>query len=181
RFRGFAGWLAGDLQGRLATRLAAETRKRCSEILAEHDCPTIDAETAEREFWQAVDIDRVWTEAIRPHGGPGWEAVDAALPRLNGYVFGGSRIRLYRLIAEWEQRRGNDLLYATYWLRIARLSGEISPPILREVAAILEAHGFAEEARVAGLMQRNDEEEVYRYLAGRTDRLRSPPSGGIET
>ena len=51
----------------------------------------------------------------------GWREVESARERLNRYVFGGSRVGLYRLMAERERRRGNDLLYATYWLRVMRL------------------------------------------------------------
>jgi hypothetical protein len=37
------------------------------------------------------------------------------------------RANIYRLMAEWERSRGNDLLYATYWLRVMRLAGAAPP------------------------------------------------------
>lgn len=179
RFRAFSGWLATGFLKQTATNFAAQARARCVEVLSSYNCSTISPEMAEQHFWHAVDVNRIWTETmLSRNGGNGW-VLEQALPRLNGYVFGGSRINLYRLMAEWERARGNDLLFATYWLRVMRLSGQIPQTVLHDVQAILAAHGFHEEARAAEMLYRNDEDEIYRYLQHRADSLRRAPNGGL--
>src|SRR5207244_7138572 len=111
------------------------------------------------EFSRAVDVIGIWQETIGS-GGDRWGAVDQAMERLKGYVFGGGRANIYRLMAEWERSRGNDLLYATYWLRVMRLADDIPRDVLKTVQAILAANGFSEAAHAGGMLYRDDDDEI---------------------
>ncbi len=134
---------------------------------------------AESEFSRAVDVIGIWQETIAGSGSDRWAAVDQALERLKGYVFEGGRANIYRLMAEWERSRGNDLLYATYWLRVMRLAGAIPRDVLKTVQAILAANGFSEAANAAGMLYRDDDDEIYEYLSQRRHRFSAPPDGGL--
>jgi glycosyltransferase involved in cell wall biosynthesis len=71
------------------------------------------------------------------------------------------------------------LLYATYWLRVMRLGGHVAEPTFDAVRAILETNGFPQIADVAGMLYRDDEAEIYRYLSQRRDRFMSPPDDDV--
>ena len=178
RFAVLAKWLRTRFQPPVATALAAGIERRCGEILTSQQCNAITAEAAASECRRALEINDIAVR-IATDGDAGRGSLDEARDRLNQHVSGGSRVALYRLMAEWERRRGNELLYATYWLRVMRLSGDIPPAVLREVMAILDANGFPEEAHAAELIDCDDEGVIYRYLKGRRDLLRTAPVGGI--
>ena len=181
RFEALFERLAGGFLPCAERAAAAKSVERCSAVLSSYGCDTLDPAVAETEFSRAVDVIRIWQDSLAASGPAGWAAVDRTLERLSGYVFGGSRVNLYRLMAEWERARGNDLLYATYWLRVMRLSGAIPLPVFEGVQNILAANGFAEIATVAEMLYRDDEEQIYRYLDRRRHLFRSPPGEGISS
>ncbi|MBL0125310.1 MAG: glycosyltransferase [Betaproteobacteria bacterium] len=63
--------------------------------------------------------------------------------------------------------RGNELLYATYRIRIMRLTGRINSEKLAEIQAILVRNNFVEEAKVAALLFLGSNDDMYHYLLGR--------------
>lgn len=62
------------------------------------------------------------------------------------------RVRLFRELASLERRQGNDLIAATYMLRIIRWLGEDRTGDLPFVTATLAANGFRHEAATAHAM-----------------------------
>ncbi|WP_439549452.1 glycosyltransferase [Falsiroseomonas sp.] len=62
------------------------------------------------------------------------------------------RVRLFRELASLERRQGNDLIAATYMLRIIRWLGEDRTGDLPFVTATLAANGFKHEAATAHAM-----------------------------
>ncbi len=177
RFRGLSEWLSAGFLQRVERASAASAVERCRAVMSTYGCDTVEPHLAEAEFSRALDVIGVWQETLAGSGGDRWGAVDHALERLRGYVFGGGRANIYRLMAEWERSRGNDLLYATYWLRVMRLAGAIPRDVLKDVQAILAANGFSEAANAAGMLYRNDDDEIYAYLSERRHRFSSPPGG----
>lgn len=93
------------------------------------------------------------------------------------------RVTLFQAMARLERRRGNDLVAATYLLRVMRWLGEDRRGALPFVAATLSAHGFAREAAVAEAMfgpaaaadPRLREERCLDLLRGAADALRANP------
>ena len=180
RFHAFSAWLEQGFLRRSVDVFAVRAGERCGEVQTAYDCPGLSRRTAEQEFRHAADIVQLWQEVHPASGEPAnWGIVDRAQRRLGGYVFGGSRSNLYHLMAERERARGNDLLWATYWLRIMRLTGAIPEAVVRDVQLVLTTHGFDEEANVVGLLYRDDENEILRYLTRRRERLHAPPEGGL--
>lgn len=179
RFAAVAEWLRSGFRQRINATLAGQVERRCRQILTDGQCDTITPEAAAFECRRALEINGIATRIASLPGDAGWAAIDEARDRLNQHVSGGSRVALYRLMAEWERRRGNELLYATYWLRVLRLSGEIPAAVLREIMAVLDANGFPQEAVAVELIRRDDDDEIYRYLKARADLLRTAPTGGI--
>ena len=94
------------------------------------------------------------------------------------FCFSGNRVPVYRLLAELEQRRGNDLLYATYQTRAIRLSGRGDPRLIEEVGEILTRHDFAEEAGVLRMLhgENVDHHGALAYLRAMRERFRTPPA-----
>ncbi len=62
------------------------------------------------------------------------------------------RVRLFRELARLERRAGRDIVAATYALRLMRWLGRDAYGDLPFVVAMLEAEGFAHEARTARVM-----------------------------
>lgn len=92
------------------------------------------------------------------------DIVANAMPLFEDMVHGGDRINVYRILAEWERRRGNELLHATYQLRVARLSGRFEQRQMEMVADILARNGCPEVAKVARLMGKRDPDAIFDYL-----------------
>ncbi|MDE1174630.1 MAG: glycosyltransferase [Parvibaculaceae bacterium] len=65
------------------------------------------------------------------------------------------RLRLFRELMRLERRRGNDLVAATYALRIMRWLGSDRLSLLDDTLAALQKGGFSTEADVADLMYRD--------------------------
>ncbi len=179
RFRGLSEWLRAGFLQRVERASAAGAVERCRAVMSTYGCDTVEPRVAGAEFSRAVDVIGIWQETVAGSGRDRWGAVDQALERLRGYVFGGGRANLYRLMAEWEWSRGNDLLYATYWLRVMRLAGAIPHDVLKGVQGILAANGFSEAANAAGMLDRNDDDEIYGYLSQRRRLFSAPPEGGL--
>ncbi len=105
-------------------------------------------------------------------------AFTALSDQLAPLCFSGMRIPLYRLLAEIEDRRGNDLLCATYGLRVLRLSGRHDAQMLDKVCKNLAGHGFDDEADVARMLygQTVDFAAAAAYLDRAEERFRLPPT-----
>ena len=179
RFGGLSDWLSAGFLRRVERASAANAVERCRGVMSAYGCDTVEPQVAEAEFSRAVDVIGIWQETLAESGRDRWSAVDQALERLSGYVFGGGRTNIYRLMAEWEWSRGNDLLYATYWLRVMRLAGAIPHDVLKAVREILAANGFSEAANAAGMLYRGDDDEIYAYLSQRRHLFSSPPDGSL--
>lgn len=179
RFQALSEWLESGFLKRAGRASASAAVERCQAVLSSYGADAIEAKLAEAEFLRAVDVVRVWQDCRPNSTRPTWAAVDRALDRLSGHVFGGSRANLYRLMAEWERSRGNDLLYATYWLRVMRLTGRIPQAVLTAALRILDNNGFRDAAAAAQMLYRNDDDEIYRYLSQRCRQFRAPPEGEL--
>ena len=103
--------------------------------------------------------------------------------RLSPNCFSGNRVPVYKLMAELELQRGNDLLYATYQLRCMRLTNRAAPGVLDRVCEILNAHNFNEEAQTARFLfgAAFDFEGAFNYLDGMRTRFMKAPTGNVET
>ena len=101
---------------------------------------------------------------------------------LGPMVFLGNRVPLYRVLAARERERGNELLYATYGVRILRLSGRSDPVLLDEVTSILRRQNFKAEADATAMLYgaapADDEIEAYLHAARKAQS--STPTGDIE-
>jgi hypothetical protein len=100
---------------------------------------------------------------------------------LGATIFSGDRVPAYRLLAELERGRGNDLLWATYHLRCFRLGGRRDDQLLGEVVGVLQAAGFVEEASAAMFLYASAPDRVgaKAYLESMLRRFPDPPKGGI--
>lgn len=89
----------------------------------------------------------------------------------------GNRVPVYRMLAELERKRGNELLYATYQIRTMRLSGTSEPKIISEVSDILKENGFPDEALVVGALYGRSPEcaVALDYIRGMSRRFDKPP------
>ena len=101
---------------------------------------------------------------------------------LEPFCYSANRVAVYRLLARLEKARGNLLLYATYQIRCMRLSGRSDAAVLDEVAAILKANRFTEEAEAIRWMfgASFDYVAAKAYLDSMPQRFMTAPSGDIE-
>ena len=101
----------------------------------------------------------------------------ALLETLTPFCFSGNRTALYRLFADLERHRGNELLYATYRLRIIRLSGYSDTATVDELCDIFARNGFEEEASCVRMIYgpRPDYDAALAFLRETGSRYRSPP------
>lgn len=114
-------------------------------------------------------------------GGVSPAETDALVEAVRPHAFSGDRAPAFRLLAEVERCRGNDLLAATYRIRAFRLSGRCPPAELAEVLAVLRGQGRDQEAAAAELLFGGDAdpEAVCRSLAARSAALPGPPAEGL--
>ncbi|MBV9076990.1 MAG: glycosyltransferase, partial [Methylobacteriaceae bacterium] len=96
-------------------------------------------------------------------------------------VFSANRVSLFDLMAEIEERRGNDLLYATYKIRSLRLSGRRLPEDAERVARVLAGQGFRREADAVRWLHGAEEDvaSARSYLDQTRTAFHRPPSGDI--
>jgi len=93
------------------------------------------------------------------------------------------RVWTWKEIARLERLRGNDLVAAAYELRVARLLGRDCFGQLPATLAVLERHGFADEAQVARCMYGEAGEDVEAcgaFLDRSRSRQRQPPTADFE-
>lgn len=91
-----------------------------------------------------------------------------------------NRIPAYRILADLERKRGNELLYAVYNLRCFRSTGKVARDRLDEVVGTLEGAGYKADAVAAKLLLSGDDEQVYAYLKAQASACTAPGEGGIE-
>jgi glycosyltransferase involved in cell wall biosynthesis len=153
--------------GRIRQQLAQDTMERYRAFFHGKQSVPMQPVYAAEQFDAACRVGDL--AALCHHGAAqgALDAVEADLPFLSGMVHGGSRVPLYSLLAGWEKRRGNELLYAVYQLRVARLSGRHEPARCEEIADILERQRLPEEANCVRLMARGDQQAIYDYLSAR--------------
>jgi len=128
-----------------------------------------------------ADSEETYRTLIEENGFLPAESSDALIQRLRPFVHSGNRVAAYRLLAEIERERGNDLLHATYWLRVMRLSGRRHPKELSTVVDILKREGFAKEAKAAALLYGGaGEDEIFTHLMNVKGSFMTPPRNDLE-
>jgi glycosyltransferase involved in cell wall biosynthesis len=180
RFGALCDWLEVGFLPAAERNAAADAAARSTAVLSRRrPADAIDTALAETEFARAVDIARIWRQSRPVSDNPAWEAVDAALERLKGHASGGSRVGTYRLLAAWERSRGNDLLYAAYWLRVMRISGTIAAAVFHDIISILTENGYVDAALAAEMLRRGDDDEIHAYLDRRRSLFRAAPDNEV--
>jgi len=160
--------------------LAVEAAKRFDVVIGNHSKSLRDPSIASGQFLRSTALRRLH-DSISSGGTPGLmrRKMASSLKLLETTCFHGDRVKAYRLLAGWEKERGNDLLYATYWLRVMRLAGHIPADVLAEVQRILREHGLTEECTAAGLLYHDDEQAVFDYLHAQRAAWPAAPEGGL--
>lgn len=140
--------------------------------------PAGDADRAGTDFSQALGLIGLWRETRPLSEDAAWTAVDGAIDQVRLHAAGVNRVHLYRLLAQWERARGNDLLYAAYCLRVLRLGGRLPSDTLREATGILIGEGLVDAAAAAAMLQRDGEDEIAEWLDARQRALMAQPACG---
>lgn len=99
------------------------------------------------------------------------------LARLSAHCYAGNRSSLFFNLADWEEQRGNDLLYATYVIRGIRLGGLHDSRRMAKALRILNERNFVEEARAAELLYVSGDKfgETLSYIQATRTKFRSAP------
>ncbi len=166
----FTGWLQDASRG-YSERVA----ERFHAVLPDYESPRLTDEFAVRQHASASMFGALCSEARATQYREIEGAYERAKGQLGAMSFEFNRVNLYRFMAEFERRRGNDLLYATYMARVFRLTGQASSGELEDVLTILREADLVEEAEVLSLVAGGNQDAIHAYLQRRRDCDFTPP------
>ncbi|WP_353862026.1 glycosyltransferase [Azospirillum formosense] len=126
-------------------------------------------------------LEKDYETLIQQNGRLPAQAGSEMIQRLRPFIHSGDRVAAYRLLAAIERERGNDLLYATYWIRVMRLTGRQHPVELGNVVEILERNGLVKEAKAARLLYGGaSSDEILAHLMSVKGSFMTPPPNDLE-